>query len=461
MTKGKKVFIFGIDCFEPSLVFGEWRKELPNLSKLMEAGAWGRLESTLPPITVPAWTAMMTSKDPGQLGFYGFRNRKSYGYEELYFANGAYVKEKTVWQILSRNRLSSVVLGVPQSYPPKPINGIVVGCFLTPDKNSVYTYPEEIAAELDRKAEGDYIIDVKDFRTDDKAKLLEQIYVMTRRRFAVVKDWVKTKEWDFFMFVEMGVDRIHHGFWRYHDTNHRLYEKGSEFEFAIRDYYIYLDGEIGKVLELLPEDAMILVVSDHGAQTMDGAVCVNEFFRKEGLLKLKEEPKKQQKLKTGNIDWSATKCWGEGGYYSRIFMNVEGREPNGIIPKADYEKVRDEIKKKLEDLGDENGNPIGTKVFKPEEVYREVRNIAPDLIVYFGDLGWRSAGSVGGGEIHTHENDTGPDDANHAKYGLFIMKGEGVKPGEREGARIYDIAPTILDHFGIPKEQGMIGRKIE
>ena len=461
MTNRKKVFVFGIDCFEPSLVFDQWRKDLPNLSKLMDEGAWGRMESTLPPITVPAWTAMMTSKDPGQLGFYGFRNRKSYDYEELYFANGAYVREKTVWQILSRNRMSSVVLGVPQSYPPKPINGIVVGCFLTPDKNSVYTYPEEIAKEIDSIAEGDYIIDVKDFRTDDKSKLLEQIYVMTRRRFAVVSNWVKSKDWDFFMFVEMGVDRIHHGFWRYHDVNHRLYEKGHEFEFAIRDYYIYLDREIGKVLEILPPDTMILVVSDHGAQTMDGAVCVNEFFRREGYLKLKEEPKKQQKLKTSGIDWSGTKCWGEGGYYSRIFMNVEGREPQGIIPKADYEKVRDEIKKKLEELGDENGNPIGTKVFKPEEVYREVKNIAPDLIVYFGNLGWRSAGSVGGGSVHTHENDTGPDDANHARFGLFMMKGDRVKPGKRDGVKIYDIAPTILDHFGIPEEKGMIGRKIE
>jgi predicted AlkP superfamily phosphohydrolase/phosphomutase len=461
MTKGKRVFVFGIDCFEPSLVFDEWKKELPNLSRLMEEGAWGRMESTLPPITVPAWTAMVTSKDPGQLGFYGFRNRKSYDYEELYFANGAYVKEKTLWQILSRNRMSSVVLGVPQSYPPKPINGIVVGCFLTPDKNSVYTYPEEIAKEIDSIAEGDYIIDVKDFRTDDKAKLLEQIYVMTRRRFKVVRDWVKSKEWDFFMFVEMGVDRIHHGFWRYHDKGHRLYEKGHELEFAIRDYYIYLDGEIGKVLELIPEETMILVVSDHGAQTMDGAVCVNEFFRKEGFLKLKEEPAKQQKLKTSNIDWSGTLCWGEGGYYSRIFMNVEGREPDGIIPKADYEKVRNEIKDKLEALGDENGKPIGTKVFKPEEVYREVKNIAPDLIVYFGNLGWRSAGSVGGGAIHTHENDTGPDDANHAQFGLFMIKAGGVKPGRRDGVQIYDIAPTVLDYFGIPKEQGMVGKKIE
>lgn len=457
----KKVFVFGIDCFEPSLVFDEWRKELPNLSSLMEEGVWGRMKSTLPPITVPAWTSMMTSKDPGQLGFYGFRNRKSYGYEELYFANGAYVKEKTLWQILSRNRFTSIVLSVPQSYPPKPIKGIMAGCFLTPDKNSVWTYPEEAAKEIDAAAGGNYIIDVKDFRTDNKSELLKQIYEMTKRRFMVVRDFVKSKEWDFFIFVEMGVDRIHHAFWRYHDKNHRLYEKGHQFEFAIRDYYIYLDKEIGSVLKMIDDDTVVFVVSDHGAQTMVGAVCVNEFFRKEGLLKLKEEPKAQKKLKTTDIDWSKTYCWGEGGYYSRIFMNVEGREPQGIIPKKDYEKVRDEIKTKLENLGDENGKPIGTKVFKPEEVYREVKNIPPDLIVYFGNLNWRSAGSVGGGAIHTFENDTGPDDANHAPYGLLIMKGSENKKGKRENISIYDFAPTVLNIFGIEKEEGMIGTAIE
>lgn len=457
----KKVFVFGIDCFEPSLVFDEWRKELPNLSSLMEQGAWGKMESTLPPITVPAWTSMMTSKDPGQLGFYGFRNRKSYGYEELYFANGAYVKEKTLWQILSRNRLTSIVLSVPQSYPPKPINGIMAGCFLTPDKSGVWTYPESVAKEIDFAAGGDYIIDVKEFRTDNKDELLKQIYEMTKRRFMVVRDFVKSKEWDFFVFVEMGVDRIHHAFWRYHDKNHRLYEKGHKYEFAIRDYYIYLDNEIGSVLKMLDDDTVVFVVSDHGAQTMVGAICVNEFFRKEEMLKLKTEPQKQQKLKTADIDWKKTLCWGEGGYYSRIFMNVEGREPEGIIPKNEYEKVRDQIKEKLENLGDEKGNPIGTKVYKPEEIYRDVKNIPPDLIVFFGNLNWRSAGSVGGGKIHTFENDTGPDDANHAQYGLFIMKGKVVKAGKRENISIYDFAPTVLNVYGIKKEEGMIGKIIE
>ncbi len=457
----KKVFIFGMDCMEPSLVFGQWKDDLPNLRRLAEGGAWGPMKSTVPAITVPAWTAMMTSKDPGTLGFYGFRNRKSYDYDELFFANAAYVKEKTLWQHLSRNRLSSVVLGVPQTYPPKPLNGTLVGCFLTPDKGVQYTWPDEVKHELDRIAEGDYIIDVKDFRTENKAALLDQIYVMTRRRFKVVREWVRTKPWDFFMFVEMGVDRIHHAFWRYHDREHRLYEKGHPFEFAIRDYYRYLDGEIGSVLDLLPEGVQTWVVSDHGARTMRGAVCVNEFFRREGLLALKEEPTEPRKLTTRDIDWSRTVCWGEGGYYSRIFMNVKGREPQGIVEPADYEKTRSLIKQKLEALGDEEGRPIGTVAHRPEDLYRTVNGVPPDLIVYFGDLAWRSAGSVGTGAIHVFENDTGPDDANHAQYGLFILNGPGVASGRREGVTLYDVTPTILRTFGIPVPDDLVGKGIE
>lgn len=458
--KNGKVFIFGMDCMEPSLVFEKWRDELPNLNKLAEGGAWGRMKSTVPPITVPAWTAMMTSKDPGQLGFYGFRNRRSYDYEELYFANATYVKEKTLWQILSRNRMSSVILGVPQTYPPKPLNGTLVASFLTPNKDTQYTWPAEAAAELDAVAEGDYIVDVKDFRTDDKERLLEQIYTMTKRRFKVVRNWVKSKDWEFFIFVEMGVDRIHHAFWRYHDENHRLYEKGHKFEFAIRDYYRYVDQQIGTVLPLLPEGTTTMVVSDHGARTMKGAVCVNEFLMREGLLALKEEPTEQKKLTPSDIDWLKTTCWGEGGYYSRIFLNVKGREPQGIIEPENYEKVRDEIKAELESLGDENGDPIGTKVFKPEETYREVKNIAPDLIVYFGNLAWRSAGSIGTGAIHIFENDTGPDDANHAQYGMFILNGPEIESGESVGVEIYDVAPTVLSTLGLPVPEDMIGNII-
>ncbi len=133
-----------------------------------------------------------------------------------------------------------------------------------------------------------------------------------------------------------------------------------------------------------------------------------------------------------------------------------------MIDPSDYGRVREELKRGLEAICDEKGANIGTKVYKPEEVYSETRGIAPDLIVYFGNLSWRSVGSVGSGSILTFENDTGPDDANHDTHGIFIMKGPAVKRyGAREGLRLYDVAPTVLNTFGIEVPKDMEGRIIE
>ena len=151
-------------------------------------------------------------------------------------------------------------------------------------------------------------------------------------------------------------------------------------------------------------------------------------------------------------------AWGEGGYYSRIFMNVQGREPEGIIPASEYEKYRNELKTKMEAMVDEDGNLIHTKAFKPEEIYRTCNNIPPDLVVYLGNLDWRSAGSVGLKSIYLYENDTGPDDANHAENGILIWDHpQMAKKPESQKYSIYDIAPSILTYFGIEVPADMIG----
>ena len=453
-----KLLIIGLDCAEPSLIFDEWRSELPTISALMDQGLWGKLRSTDPPITVPAWTSMMSSWDGGMLGCYGFRNRKSHGYGDLFIANDQYVKAKRVWHHLSRNRLSSLVFGVPQTYPPKPLNGVLVSSFMAPDKDVQWTYPAEVAEEVDKAAEGDYIIDVRDFRTDKKKDLLRAIYQMTYRRFRAFRHFLRKGEFHFAMMVEMGVDRIHHGFWRYHDKNHRLYEPGNEFENVILDYYKYLDDEIAATIKLVPEDCSIAIVSDHGAKTMHGAICINEWLQREGYLFLKEQPSEPKRMKMDMIDWSRTRAWGEGGYYSRIFFNVQGREPQGVIPAGEYDSFRAEIAAKMEAITDEYGKNIGTKAHRPEDLYKRVEGIPPDLIVYLGNLDWRSAGSVGTGAIHLFENDTGPDDANHAEHGmvLWTLPGREIPP-PRDVYSIYDVAPSILKFFGIEPPEDMIG----
>ena len=124
-----KVLIIGLDCAEPKLVFDLWKEDLPNLNKIMTTGAYGLLESSHPPITVPAWAVMMSSKDPGQLGYYGFRNRKNHSYDGYMIANSEAVTHKRAWDLLSDHKKEVVLLGIPQTYPPKPVNGYVVSGF--------------------------------------------------------------------------------------------------------------------------------------------------------------------------------------------------------------------------------------------------------------------------------------------------------------------------------------------
>jgi predicted AlkP superfamily phosphohydrolase/phosphomutase len=403
---------------------------------------------------------MTSSRNPGALGFYGFRNRRDHSYDQLVFADSRAVKVPRVWDLLSARGRSVIVLGVPQTYPVNRVNGVMVSCFLTPEtETSQYTYPAELKGEIERLV-GHYMVDVEDFRTDDKDRLLADIEEMTAKRFHVAEHLLETRPWELFFMVEMGTDRIHHGFWRFADPEHRLYEPGNPYESAMLDYYRALDEKLGRLLRFAGEDTAVLVLSDHGAKRMDGGICVNEWLCREGYLVLREEPGGPTRFTPDLVDWGRTTAWGEGGYYCRLFLNVRGREPQGLVAPEDYERVRGELKAKLEALGDEQGRPIGTIAHRPEELYSECRGIPPDLLVYFGDLYWRSVGQVGTGTVHVFENDTGPDDANHAFEGLYVLVAGGVVPGRGPERDLRDVAPTLLSLLGEPVPPDMEGTSL-
>jgi predicted AlkP superfamily phosphohydrolase/phosphomutase len=457
----RKVMIIGLDCAPPEHVFDRYAHDVPNLTKLRENGVWGPLESITPPITVPAWMCMMTSKDPGTLGIYGFRNRKDHTYEGLSFATSWAIKEPTVWDILSEAGKSSIVMSVPPSYPPKELKGVQIGCFLTPNEEVEYTYPKELKGEL-KNAVGEYVFDVRNFRTDNTQYIIDESYRMTEQRFKAADFLLANKPWDFFVMVEMGPDRLNHGIWSFVDEGHPRFVPGNPYRETLREYYRYLDGRIGELLSKhADDDTIVFVVSDHGAKAMVGGICFNEWLQQKGYLAFRNEPEGITPINKMQVDWSRTKAWGDGGYYGRLFLNVQGREPEGIIPRGDYEAVRDELAAEIETMVDHEGNPLGNRALKPEEIYRDQEGVPPDLIVIFGDLRWRSVGSLGHGSVYTFENDTGPDEANHAEQGIFIMhNAPGGSVGERRGLHLYDVHNTILQLFDLPPAQGSLGTSV-
>jgi predicted AlkP superfamily phosphohydrolase/phosphomutase len=448
-----KVMLIGLDCAEPSLVLERWRAELPTLAGLMERGVYGPLTSVVPPITVPAWSCMMSSRTPGDLGIYGFRNRADHSYDALFVANGSDVKAPRLWDLATREGKPSIVLGVPGTYPPRPLNGVMVSCFLTPSLESQYTYPQLLRREVEQVV-GDYLFDCTNFRTEDKDDLLRQVYRMTDKRFRLADHLLRTKPWELFAMVEMGTDRMHHAFWKHMDAD-------GPYGDAILAYHRHVDRLLGSLLDHADDDTAVLVVSDHGAKRMEGGIRVNEWLRREGLLRTLAEPGERSSLAEAGVDWASTTAWGEGGYYGRVFLNVRGREPEGTVAPEDYERVRAELADRLAAIPGPDGEPLGTRVFAPDEIYDEVQGVPPDLLVYFGDLSWRAVGTVGGAEgIHTFENDTGPDDANHAQEGLLIMTAPGVVPGPAAGMHLLDVAPTVLELLGIETPASMRGRNL-
>jgi len=447
---GKKVAVLGLDCAAPRLLFEDFREDLPTFRQLMASGSRGELESVLPPITAPAWNCLFSGRDPGQLGCYGFRNRTDYSYRPLSIATSSAIRAPMIWDILGEHGLESIVVGVPQTYPPKPLRGHLIAGLLTPEGSPRATSPASLWQEI-RQVAPDYRFDVSDFRHRAPDALIREVYAMTEARFKAARYLVSQKPWNLFAMVEIGLDRMQHVFWKYMDPDHPFHIPDSPYRNTIRDYYRYLDRQTGELLEHFPEETDIMVVSDHGAQAMQGGFCLNQWLLREGYLVLHSAPPEVTTLTPEMIDWGRTRAWGTGGYYGRIFLNVEGREPHGTIPADNYETVRRSLQTKLAEVT-EGADCLENQVYTPEEIYKETTGIPPDLLVFPQGMQWRSLGSVGYGSIFSRENDEGPDGANHARNGVIIQSTVNPVLEETGKLSLLDVFPLLLEKFGLPAQ---------
>lgn len=441
-----RVMILGLDCAPPALVFERYADSLPHLSALRERGTWGPLRSSEPPITVPAWACMTSGRDPGELGLYGFRNRRRDRSYDLRVASSKDVRPKRLWDRASDAGLRASSLFVPLTSPVTPIRGTMVGCFLS-DGTKTFFPPNKATAFEERF--GPYQSDVSDFRSDELGRIFDELDAMRTQHFSMAKAvWVEEKP-DFMMMVEMGPDRLHHAAWHHMDPASARYEAGNPWEDKARAYYSALDASVGEMLSVAG-DACVMVVSDHGARSMVAGVALNDLLRELGWLTLLREPNGIEPLRSC-VDWSKTRAWAEGGYYARLFLNVEGREPSGVIPAATQRSAEDELAVALERALAPRG--IDVRAVRPRDAYAETHGEPPDLMVYLGDLAYRALGTVGHPDVVVANNDTGPDGCNHDWNGIFLGAGPGLEPrGRIEGASLYDIAPTALGCLGLPHD---------
>lgn len=456
----RRVLVVGLDSAAPELMFKRFIDKLPNTRGMTKKGIHGRMRSSDPPITIPAWAVMVTSRSPGRLGMYGFRHRKGSSYTEFRIANSTSLGVPAIWDVLGSRGKRSCLVGIPPSFPPFPVDGWLISGFITPSTRRPYTYPPELRDEVESLI-GEYVFDVR-FRTEERDGLLRDLDDMSERQYKVMRHLLTTKPWDFYMFVDIGMDRVQHAFWKYFDEQHHLHKPGTRFENAVEDYYRRWDERIGELLSLVDDDTAVIVVSDHGAKRMKGCFCVNEWLIRQGYLKLRKGGNGTTSLEEVDVDWNRTIAWGWGGYYARIFVNVKGREEHGVVDPKDYERVLDELIRRIKDIRGPDGERWKTEVHKPEELYGQCEGDYPDLMVYFDDLSWRSAGTIGHGTLYLPENDIGPDDAVHSRDGIFILYDPREDYGGQEvRVDILDVAPTILHLMGVSIPSDFEGRVIE
>ena len=440
-----KVLVIGLDAAPPKLLYQDLVDELDILSTLTLDGARYILKSCHPPITIPAWAVMVTGKSPGELGLYGFRHRRPGDVNESYIAHSKLIKYPSIWDILGSDNKRSIIVGIPPTYPPKPVNGYLISCFITPSSKSNYTWPINLKYQLESRF-GEYIFDVV-YRSEEKDKIISELWKMTKQHFRVLK-YLVNKKWDFFMFVEIGVDRVQHAFWKFFDKEHWKYEPGNKYEDVIPNYYKLIDDEVKQLIKNVPKDTVIIIVSDHGAKAMKGAFCINQWLIDAGYLKLKRNvDKKGVDLAEELMDWKKTIAWAWGGYYARIFINLKGREPHGIVNPEDYNDIVEQLKEDISKIRGPNGEYWKNYAYTPDELYPVAVGDKPDLIVYLDNLSWRAAGTLGWETNYLPENDRGPDDAVHDWNGVCTIYDpeERFTKGYKGLIDIKQVKDVILD----------------
>ena len=482
-----KLLVLGLDGADFEMVKDlAGQGKLPNMKRIMEEGCWGKLRSTIPPVTAPAWTSFMTGKNPGAHGIFHWRTYDPTLYtcmnEEL--VSTKLFAGTTFWDHLGREGYTSGIITVPVTYPVWPLRGIMVAGYPCPDGELNYTYPESFAGKLKRSYnfQADYY-----FRTAEK-DIVSNGLEMLRERTSLAKEMIVTECLDVCVLVLGEIDRAQHDFWKYRDPRFPAYHtaEGERFRHVIEEHYRVADEQLGRLLAVVTEEITVIVMSDHGGGPHPMRYFnTNAWLSHIGMLKIKEEKAGlnillqgliswarnhfpyEEKLRRllpdrfvhkvrginlgiSSVDWSSTKAYRFPMYHPAegIEINMKGRQPEGIVePGREFEEAREAIIDQLKEARDPaSGARIVEAVYRHEEIYRgRHMEITPD-IVFLTTPGYKAEKDLSGSFVRDVPLDVLECyNGLHTMDGIFLARGEGIRrEGRIEGAEIADIAPTIL-----------------
>lgn len=498
-----KMVIIGLDggtftIIDPLIAEGK----LPNIARLIDKGARGPLASVIPPVTGPAWTSFMTGKEPGRHGLFDFVKPIPGGYGRE-VVNYSHIRARTIWSILSEAGLSVGLVGVPATWPPPKVNGFVVTGMLTPGTDVTYTHPPELAAEIEEKY-GPYTLDIwwQSYNKGQEDILLDDLIKCARLRWTVARDLLTERPCDVFMMVFESTDRIHHALWHILDPRAPLDERDSRLRERIVDIYSEIDKGIGEIVEAAGPEATVFLMSDHGFGPLTGKFAINTWLEQEGLLNctgwnrqaarsrakaksvvkhlahkiaptaagrlLRKAISLVKKPRSGTpyrflqyIDWSRTRAYSVSNTESGIYLNLEGREPQGIVkPGAEADELKRTIVEKLQKIRHpETGEQLvpSDRVALREDIYDGpfVDN-APDVLFFLKEGEFPLDVNLDPVLFQPSTWTTGS--GSHRMNGIFCASGPDIKAGtELELPRIIDLAPTILGLLDLPIPSDMDG----
>jgi predicted AlkP superfamily phosphohydrolase/phosphomutase len=245
------------------------------------------------------------------------------------------------------------------------------------------------------------------------------------------------------------------------DKEHRKYKPNSEFENTLKDYYKYVDKNLGELIKLLDKNTKIIILSDHGITRMHNRVNLADWLIKEGYMVLKESVTEKTRFNFKMVDWNKTRVFAIGAYDGQVFINLKGREPEGIVDSLEYNNLIKELEEKIKAIPGDDGAELQTKIYiKKRDYDGKMIEIAPDMIIYFDDLQYGCNSTLIGNEtLWSPSTAQGSDDAAHSRQGIFIMK--DVEKGNLGEVSYLDIAPTILNGLGLETPEEMKGEVIE
>ncbi len=460
------LLIIGLDGATLDLI-APWMDEgrLPAMASLRAEGACGELQSTLPPVTAPAWASFMTGKNPTHHGVFDFFDPASPDLDVPRLVSAADIQGATLWDYLTAHGVRLGVLNVPLTYPARPVHGFLVPGLLSPVEGGHAQPPNLLEPYRDHL--GAYrLTPGRLFRPGDEVAFAGELGDLTERQLAYACALATDRQPDLFMVHFLATDIAQHKLWHTIDSDHPRHSPTPATRHLLAELFSRVDAGIERLHAAYPADTVV-VMSDHGFGPQHNVVNINIALEQAGLLRWRPGAgralwraasrrrlthaaasrlrRRQRLLHFADVDWEQTRAFSLG-HMGQVTVNLRGRQRWGAVPAADYRSTLAAVESALARLCDPaTGARLAVETVRANT--KAVPVAGPDLHVIID--GYRSvaypAFAADGRSVARHPLS---DSGSHRTNGILLARGPAIRPGSIVGARLIDLAPTLLHLLG-------------